>query len=45
MKIDLKPSAVTWVVVVLMAVSGIVFLKFVLNRYPVPGLTDLINAV
>lgn len=48
MKIDfaeVKPSILNWAIVGLMAVLFIAFAKFVLNKYPVSGLTDLINSV
>lgn len=41
---DVKPSVLSWLVVTLLAVSGIVAGKYLLNRFPVPGLTDLFNA-
>lgn len=42
---DIKPSVYTWVVVTLMAVSGIVALKYAMARWPVKGLADVVNAV
>lgn len=42
---DVKPSAVSWLIVGIMAVTFIVFSKWLLNRYPVQGLTDFVNAV
>lgn len=42
---DVKPSVVSWVIVTLMAVSGIVVLKYVMARWPVKGLADVVNSV
>jgi hypothetical protein len=42
---DVKPSVVSWLIVGLMATTFIVFLKFLVNRYPVAGITEVINAV
>lgn len=42
---DVKPSLVNWLVVGLLAVTFIVVGKYALNRWPVPGLTALFNAV
>lgn len=42
---DVKPSLFSWLIVGLMAVTFIVTAKYLVNRYPVGGLTDLINAV
>lgn len=42
---EVKPSLLNWAIVGLMAVLFIVFAKYILNRYPVTGLTELINAV
>jgi hypothetical protein len=42
---DVKPSLLSWVVVGLMAVTFIAVAKWVLNRWTVPGLTELINSV
>lgn len=42
---DVKPSIVSWIVVTLLAVTGIALLKWAMTRFPVPGLKDLINAV
>jgi hypothetical protein len=41
---EVKPSLLNWLIITLMAVTGIVFLKWVLNRWNVPGLTDIVNA-
>lgn len=45
MDLDLKPSVWTFLVVVLFAIVGISLAKFLVNKWPVPGLTDLVNAV
>ena len=41
---DVKPSILNWVIVTLLAVTGIVFGKWLLARYPIPGLSDIFNA-
>jgi len=42
---DVKPTVISWVIVTLMAVSGIVMLKYAMARWPVKGLADIVNAV
>ncbi len=42
---DIKPSVLNWVIVGLMATTFIVFFKWFLSRYPITGLTDVMNAV
>lgn len=42
---DVKPSVLSWVIVGLMAITFIVAAKYAVNRFPVPGVTDLVNAV
>lgn len=42
---DVKPSILSLITVGLMAVIFISLAKFLLARYPVPGLTEVINAV
>jgi hypothetical protein len=42
---DVKPSVVSFVMVTLMAVVGIVLLKVLAKRFPVPGFSDVINSV
>lgn len=42
---DVKPTLISWVIVGLMAVTFIVFAKWAANRFPIPGLSQLINAV
>lgn len=42
---DVKPSIISWFLVGIMAATFIVALKMIVNKYPVPGLTELINAV
>jgi len=42
---DVKPSVLSWVIVTLMAVTGIVLLKWAMNRWPVKYLADIVNAV
>ena len=41
---DVKPSVTSWVIVTLMALTGIVFFKWVMSRWPIPGLADFVNA-
>lgn len=42
---DVKPSIVSWVIVGLMACTFIVFAKWLIAKYPVPGVSEVINAV
>ena len=42
---DLKPSVLNWAIVGLMAITFIVFAKWVLNKYPIKGLSELVNSV
>ncbi len=42
---DVKPSVYSFVVITLTAVAGIALLKWAMQRWPVPGLSDLVNAV
>jgi len=42
---DVKPSVLSWIVVGLMAVTFIAFFKFVLAKYPIPGLSQVVQAV
>lgn len=42
---DVKPSIPSLVMVTLMAIIGISLAKWAANRFPVPGLTELVNAV
>lgn len=42
---DVKPSLPSLLMVTLMAIIGITLAKWAFNRWPVPGLTDLVNAV
>lgn len=41
---DVKPSVLSWLIVGLMAVTFIAFFKFVMAKYPVPGLSEVIAA-
>jgi hypothetical protein len=41
---DVKPSVTSWIIVTLMALTGIVLLKYVFNRWKIPGVTDVVNA-
>jgi hypothetical protein len=42
---DVKPSVQSFFTVGLMAVLFIALLKVALRRWPVPGLSDLVNSV
>jgi hypothetical protein len=42
---DVRPSLISWVIVGLMAVTFIAAAKYVLTRYPVTGLTEVIQSV
>lgn len=42
---EVKPSIISWVIVGLMAVTFIVFAKYVVTRWPVKGLTEVIQSV
>jgi hypothetical protein len=42
---DIKPSVVTALTVLLLVMVTVPLAKYVLNRWPVPGLSDLVNAV
>lgn len=42
---DVKPSFISWVLVGFMAASFIVFLKFLVSKYPVAGITEVVNAI
>ncbi len=41
---EIKPSVYNWVAVGLMALTFIVLAKWVLAKYPVAGLSDIVNA-
>jgi hypothetical protein len=42
---DVKPSVLSWIIVGLMAVTFIAFTKFILTKYPIPGLSQVVQAV
>jgi len=42
---DVKPSVLSFITVTLMAVAGIALLKWAVQRWPIPGFSDLVNAV
>lgn len=42
---DVKPSLLSLVTVTLMVIVGIPAAKWVMVKYPVPGLADLVGAV
>ena len=41
---DVKPSILNWLIVTLMALTGIVLLKFLVSRYPIPGVASVVAA-
>ena len=41
---EVKPSLINWLIIGFMAVTFIVFAKWALNKWAVPGLTPLVNA-
>lgn len=48
MEIDMsnvKPSVLNAAIVLLLVMITVPTAKFVLNRWPIPGLTDLVNAI
>lgn len=42
---DVKPTVLSFVTVTIMAVTGIVLLKWFVSKYPVPGLSEIVAAV
>lgn len=42
---DVRPDLKNFLAVGVMAVVFIVLMKYIFNRYPVAGLTELVNAV
>lgn len=42
---DISPNIHNLIVVTLMAIIGIAFAKYLVNRFPVKGLTEVITAV
>ncbi len=42
---DIKPSVASALVIFLVVLITVPLAKFVLNRWPVPGLTGLVNAI
>jgi hypothetical protein len=41
---DVKPSVFSWLIVGLMALTFIVAAKFLVAKYPIPGVSDIVNA-
>lgn len=41
---DVKPSVISWVIVGIMAVTFIVFGKWLFTKYRVPGISDIFQA-
>ena len=42
---DVKPTIYSLLMVTIMASLGIVGFKIIFNRWPVPGVTDYVNAI
>lgn len=42
---DIKPGVLSALMVLLLVMITVPLAKYVFNRWPVPGITDLINAV
>lgn len=42
---DIKPTAVNWLIIGLCAATFFITLKYLVNRWPVPGLTEFANAL
>lgn len=42
---DVKPSVISWIIVGLMATTFIVVAKYVLTRWQVPGLSEVVQSV
>lgn len=43
--LDIKPSVANFIVIVLTAIVGISLLKYLMSRWPVPGLAEVIQTV
>lgn len=42
---DIKPGVMNWLLFGVMAVTFIVFMKWVMVKFPIPGLKEVIAAV
>lgn len=42
---DIRPSVLSWLIVTLMAITGISLMKYLMVRWPIPGFADLVAAV
>jgi hypothetical protein len=42
---DVRPSILNWVVVGLMAITFIAVFKFILAKWPIPGLSPLVTSI
>lgn len=42
---DIKPTVLSALTVLLLVAITVPLAKYVVNRWPVPGLTDLVNAI
>lgn len=41
---DVKPSILNWVIVGLMAITFILVAKWIVTKWPIPGISDVIMA-
>jgi hypothetical protein len=41
---DVKPSVTSWLTVGIMALTFIVLMKWAVHKWPIPGLSDVVNA-
>lgn len=42
---DIRPSMLSWLITTLMAITGIALMKYLMVKWPVAGLSDLVAAV
>jgi hypothetical protein len=42
---DVKPSVMSWLIVGIMAITFILVMKWLMAKFPIPGLVDAIQAV
>lgn len=40
---EVNPTVMNWIITGLMAITFIVLLKWALNRWPISGLTEVVN--
>jgi len=41
---DVKPGLLNWLIVTLMAITGIVLLKALMAKWPIPGVAQIVTA-